>query len=173
MRFPRAWPMWAVQKNRPEERNREDPLRRVDHPRPWDAIGPYILQNLPRKQLEVHQQLEELVWPESKTLVHDMVRNKEMDALASTRSTVFFPPKTGSSPGKSGEKARTSGNSLGYFSAKTGSNVNPGLINCLWIRGLFSPNSHHLIWYLHRTSPNWTAPLIWAIHIADDNMTDN
>jgi hypothetical protein len=33
--------------------------------------------------------LEELVWPESKTLVHDMVRNKEMDALASTRSTVF------------------------------------------------------------------------------------
>ncbi|CAL1143684.1 unnamed protein product, partial [Cladocopium goreaui] len=30
------------------------------------------------KQLEVHQQLEELVWPESKTLVHDMVRNKEM-----------------------------------------------------------------------------------------------
>jgi len=84
-----------VQKNRPEERNREDPLRRVDHPRPWDAIGPYILQNLPRKQLEVHQQLEELVWPESKTLVHDMVRNKEMDALASTRSTVFFHQKWG------------------------------------------------------------------------------
>lgn len=40
-----------------------------------------LLQELKRaeqKQLEVHQQLEELVWPESKTLVHDMVRNKEM-----------------------------------------------------------------------------------------------
>ena len=57
------------------------------------------------------------------------------------RDPRFFPPKMGSSPGKSGEKARTSGNSLGYFSAKTGSNVNPGLINCLLIRGLFSPNS--------------------------------
>ncbi|CAL1166351.1 unnamed protein product [Cladocopium goreaui] len=57
-----------------------------------------LLQELKRaeqKQLEVHQQLEELVWPESKTLVHDMVRNKEMDALASTRSTVFFHQKWG------------------------------------------------------------------------------
>lgn len=36
------------------------------------------LKKAEQKQLEVHQQLEELVWPESKTLVHDMVRNKEM-----------------------------------------------------------------------------------------------
>lgn len=40
-----------------------------------------LLEDLKRaeqKQAEVHEKLEELVRPEAKTLVHDMVRNKEM-----------------------------------------------------------------------------------------------
>ena len=38
----------------------------------------------------VQEKLEEAVWPESKNLVHDMVRNKEIDTWQYAAMIVFF-----------------------------------------------------------------------------------
>ena len=53
--------------------------------------GPYLgtFFPKPRKQNMVQEKLEEVVWPQSKNLVHEMVRNKDIDTWPAAL-IVFF-----------------------------------------------------------------------------------